>query len=40
LVLITTFVERSRVFTIPSIQARLRLMLAETPFPRVQVPGG
>jgi hypothetical protein len=34
LVLITTFIERSRVFTIPSIQSRLRLRLAETPFPR------
>ena len=34
LLLITTFSESSRVFTIPSIQPRLRLMLAETPFPR------
>ena len=34
LLLITTFIERSRVFTIPSIPPRLRLMLAETPFPR------
>ena len=34
LVLITTFIERSRVFTIPSIQPHLRLMLADTPFPR------
>jgi hypothetical protein len=33
LVLITTFSERSRGFTIPSIQPPLRLMLAETPFP-------
>jgi hypothetical protein len=34
LLLITTFIESSRVFTIPSIQPRLRLMLADTPFPR------
>jgi hypothetical protein len=34
LLLITTFIESSRVFTVPSIQPRLRLMLAETPFPR------
>ena len=34
LVLITTFSESSHVFTIPSIQPRLRLMLADTPFPR------
>jgi len=34
LVLITTFSESSRVFTIPSIQPLLRLMLADTPFPR------
>jgi hypothetical protein len=33
LVLITTFIERSPVFTLPSIQPRLRLMLAETPSP-------
>ena len=33
LLLITTFIERSRVFTIPSIQPLLRLMLAETPSP-------
>ena len=33
LVLITTFSERSHLFTIPSIQPRLRLMLAETPSP-------
>ena len=33
LVLITTFIKSSRVFTIPSIQPRLRLMLADTPFP-------
>ena len=33
LVLITTFIESSHVFTIPSIQPRLRLMLADTPFP-------
>ena len=31
LVLITTFIESSHVFTIPSIQPRLRLMLADTP---------
>ena len=34
LLLITTFIESSHVFTIPSIQSLLRLMLAETPFPR------
>ena len=33
LVLITTFSESSHVFTIPFIQPRLRLMLADTPFP-------
>jgi len=33
LVLITTFIESSHVFTIPFIQPRLRLMLADTPFP-------
>jgi len=33
LVLITTFIERSHVFTIPLIQPHLRLMLADTPFP-------
>ena len=33
LVLITTFSESSRVFTIPSIQPLLRLMLADTPSP-------
>ena len=33
LLLITTFIESSRVFTIPSIQPLLRLMLADTPFP-------
>jgi hypothetical protein len=33
LVLITTFSKSSHVFTIPSIQPRLRLMLADTPFP-------
>jgi hypothetical protein len=32
--LITTFSERAHVCTIPSIQPRLRLMLADTPFPR------
>ena len=32
-VLITTFIESSHVFTIPCIQPRLRLMLADTPFP-------
>ena len=31
--LITTFSESSHVFTIPSIQPRLRLMLADTPSP-------
>ncbi len=30
----TTFIKSSHVFTIPSIQPLLRLMLAETPFPR------
>src|SRR5262245_55963206 len=34
LVLITTFIKSSHVFTIPSIQPLLRLMLAETPSPR------
>jgi len=34
LLLITTFIESSRVFTIPSLQPLLRLMLADTPFPR------
>jgi hypothetical protein len=34
LFLFTTFIERSHVFTIPSIQPHLRLTLAETPFPR------
>jgi hypothetical protein len=34
LVLITTFIKSSHVFTIPSIQPHLRLMLAETPSPR------
>ena len=33
LLLITAFIERLRVFTIPSIQPRLRLMLADTPSP-------
>ena len=33
LVLITTFIESSHVFTIPPIQPPLRLMLADTPFP-------
>ena len=33
LLLITTFIESSRVFTIPSIQPLLRLMLADTPSP-------
>jgi hypothetical protein len=33
LLLITTFIESSHLFTIPSIQPRLRLMLADTPFP-------
>jgi len=32
LVLITTFIKSSHVFTIPCIQPRLRLMLADTPF--------
>jgi len=31
---ITTFTKSSRMFTIPSIQPRLRLMLADTPSPR------
>src|ERR671930_1873449 len=31
--LITTFIESSHVFTIPSIQPLLRLMLADTPSP-------
>ena len=34
LVLITTFIESSHLFTIPSIQPLLRLMLADTPSPR------
>jgi hypothetical protein len=33
LLLITTFIESSRLFTIPSIQPHLRLMLADTPSP-------
>jgi hypothetical protein len=33
LVLITTFSESSHLFTLPSIQPRLRLMLADTPSP-------
>ena len=33
LFLLTTVIESSRMFTIPSIQPQLRLMLAETPFP-------
>ena len=33
LLLITTCIERLHMFTIPSIQPRLRLMRAETPFP-------
>jgi hypothetical protein len=33
LVLLTTFSERARLFTLPSIQPHLRLMLAETPSP-------
>src|SRR5713101_8326858 len=33
LVLITTFIESARLFTIPSIQPHLRLMLADTPLP-------
>jgi len=33
LLLITTFSENSRVFTVPSSQPHLRLMLAETPSP-------
>jgi hypothetical protein len=32
--LFATFIERSPVFTIPSIRPHLRLMLADTPFPR------
>jgi len=32
--ILTTFIESSHVFTIPSIQAHLRLMLADTPFLR------
>ena len=32
--LITTCIERSHLFTIPFIQPRLRLMLADTPSPR------
>jgi hypothetical protein len=32
--LITTFIESSHLFTIPFIQPRLRLMLADTPSPR------
>ena len=31
--LVTTFIESSHLFTIPFIQPRLRLMLAETPSP-------
>ena len=31
--LITTFIESSHLFTIPFIQPRLRLMLADTPSP-------
>ena len=31
--LITTFIESSHLFTIPSIQPQLRLMLAEVPSP-------
>ena len=34
LVLITTFIKSSHVFTMPSIQPPLHLMLADTPFPR------
>jgi hypothetical protein len=34
LLLFTTFIESSRVFTIPSIPSHLRLMLADTPSPR------
>jgi hypothetical protein len=33
LLLITTFIESSHLFTLPSIQPRLRLMLADTPLP-------
>jgi hypothetical protein len=33
LVLITTLIESSRLFTLPSIQPHLRLMLADTPPP-------
>jgi hypothetical protein len=32
--LLTTFIESLRVLTVPSSPARLRLMLADTPFPR------
>ena len=32
--LLTTFIESAHMFTIPSIQSQLRLMLAETPSPR------
>ena len=31
---VTTFIKSSHVFTIPSIQPHLRLMLTDTPFPR------
>jgi hypothetical protein len=34
LFLLTTFIKSSHVFTIPSIQPHLHLMLADTPFPR------
>ena len=34
LFLLTTFIESSHVFTVPSIQPHLRLMLADTPSPR------
>src|SRR5262245_44863546 len=40
LVLITTFIESSPVFTIPCIQPHLRLMLADTPSPHGSVPVG
>ena len=33
LLVVTTFIESSHLFTLPSIQPHLRLMLAETPFP-------
>ena len=33
LLLITTFIKSSHLFTVPSIQPHLRLMLAETPSP-------